>query len=160
MMMMTMMMMSMMMMIIDDDVLKHVHLSHTPTRFFLKLIQLSKMRQGVFSKQNNARIWLNKPLWRKRCYDMQCTQSYPINLKECVGNFQRFQQLRSFRIFTAPLPESLHWFSFSLVSSQLFCIVFDLIFFYSEHFLRKVTLIFAPSSLSDDFFCVKYMWVH
>ena len=81
---------------------------------------------------------------------------YPINLKECVGNFQRFQQLRSFRIFTAPLPESLHWFSFSLVSSQLFCIVwsFYLIFFYSAHFLRKewVTFIFAPSSLSDDFF--------
>ena len=79
---------------------------------------------------------------------------YPINLKECVGNFQRFQQLRSYCIFAAPLPESLHWFSFSLVSSQLFCIVFHLISFYSEYFLRKewVTFIFAPSSLSDDFF--------
>ena len=142
-MMMVMTMMTMMMMI-DDDVLKHVHLSHTPTRFFLKLIQLSKMRQGVFSKLNNAPIIKQTSLKK----EMLRYAMYPIKLKECVGNFQRFQQLRSFRIFTAPLPKSLHWFSLSLVSSQLFCIVwsFHLIFFYSKHFLRKewVTFIFAP----------------
>ena len=126
--MMMMMMMMTMMMMIDDDVLKHVHLSHTPTRFFLKLIQLSKMRQGVFSKLNNAPIIKQTSLKK----EMLRYAMYPINLKECVGNFQRFQQLRSFCIFTAPLPESLHWFSFSLVSSQQFCIVW---FFFISYFL-------------------------
>ena len=90
-MMMTMMMMTMMMMI-DDDVLKHVHLSHTPTRFFLKLIQLSKMRQGVISKLYNAPIIKHTSLKK----EMLRYTMYPIQLKECVGNFQRFQQLRSF----------------------------------------------------------------
>ena len=89
---------------------------------------------------------------------------YPIQLKECVGNFQRFQQLRSFCIFTAPLPESLHWFSFSLVSSQQFCIVW----FFSSHIFLFCT--FFEKGMGDFYFCpfqfvwwfffVKYMCVY